>query len=111
VSKWLELLARDGRRQAVGSSAPKANVDLVLDVTRTLSCFQVIITGGDMVKGKPDPEVYFAAAVVVEDAPEAIRASVKAGIKTVGVLRGGALSQGADVEVASLEQLSAGAFE
>ena len=118
VAAWLERLAGDGWRQAVGSSAPRANLDLVLEVTDTLRWFEVVIAGPDVRKGKPDPEVYFAAAdrlgvdirrcVVIEDAPEAIRGSVGAGIKTVGVRN---LGHGADVEAASLDQLPRDAFD
>ena len=118
VAAWLERLAEEGWRQAVGSSAPRANLDLVLEVTDTLRWFEVVIAGPDVRNGKPDPEVYFAAAsrlgvdigrcVVIEDAPEAIRGSVQAGIKTVGVRN---LGHGADVEVASLDQLPRDAFE
>ena len=118
VADWLARLAAGGWRQAVGSSAPRANLDLVLRVTGTERWFDAVISGLDVSKGKPDPEVYFAAAarldvaiercVVVEDAPEAIRGSVGAGIKTVGV---GAAGQGAAVEVARLDQLPPDAFE
>jgi beta-phosphoglucomutase len=120
VSRWLERLRQDGWRQAVGSSAPKANVDLVLEVTGTAGYFEAVITGGDVGMGKPDPEVYFAAAarlgvpigrcVVVEDAPEAVRGSMAAGIKTIGVLHG-APPQGADVEVEDLDELASDAFD
>ena len=118
VRAWLDRLAADGWLQAVGSSAPQANLDLVLAVTGTRHYFGAVISGADVAKGKPDPEVYFAAAerlgvpigrcVVIEDAPEAIRGSVGASIKTVGVH---ACGQGAAVEVASLDQLPPDAFE
>jgi HAD superfamily hydrolase (TIGR01509 family) len=118
VAVWLERLAGDGWRQAVGSSAPRANLDLVLEVTDTRRWFEVVVAGPDVRNGKPDPEVYFAAAdrlgvdigrcVVIEDAPEAIRGSVQAGIKTIGVRN---LGHGADVEVASLDQLPLDAFD
>jgi len=45
---------------------------------------------------------------VVEDAPEAIRGSVEAGIKTVGVH---ALTGLADADAASLDLLPAGTFD
>lgn len=95
VRFWLDRLATGGWRQAVGSSAPRANLDLVLDVTDTRRYFAEVMAGADVHRGKPDPEVYLTAAsrldvpigrcVVVEDAPEAVAGSVKAGIKTIGV--------------------------
>ena len=120
VARWLEHLRRDGWRQAVGSSAPKQNVDLVLDATGTARYFDVVITGGDVSKGKPDPEVYFAAAVrlgvpidrcvVIEDAPSAIQGALSAGIRTVAVLHR-VESHGADLEVDDLDQLPDDAFD
>ena len=119
VRRWLETLEATGWRQAIGSSAPKANLDLVLEVTDTRRYFDVIITGADVTKGKPDPEVYLTAAaklgvdiercVVVEDAPEAVRGSMRAGIKTIAVRSSGGL--GADVEVQTMDDLPADAFE
>jgi HAD superfamily hydrolase (TIGR01509 family) len=119
VAHWLEKLRADGWRQAIGSSAPKANLDLVLEVTNTARYFDVVISGADVAKGKPDPAVYFAAAaklgvdiercVVVEDAPEAVHGAVRAGIKTVAVRSPGGL--GADLEVAGLADLPDDAFD
>ena len=121
VSHWLDKLGQDGWRQAIGSSAPVANLDLVLNVTGTRQRFEVVISGADVSKGKPDPEVYFTAGerlgvpiercVVVEDAPDAIQGSLRAGIKTVAVLRGPAGPQGADLETHSLADLPADAFD
>ena len=84
-------------------------------MTGTRHFFDAIVSSADVVKGKPDPEVYFAAAarlgvpirrcVVVEDAPEAIRGSMQAGISTV------ALGHGGNVSVASLDELAPDAFD
>lgn len=119
VAHWLEKLEADGWRQAIGSSAPKPNLDLVLDVTNTARYFDVVITGSDVEKGKPDPEVYFTAAarlgvdadrcVVVEDAPDAVRGSVEAGFRTVAVRSHG--NQGAAIEVQNMSELPADAFD
>jgi len=86
---------------------------------RALTGVRAVITGADVRNGKPDPEVYFSAAermgvpiercVVVEDAPEAVRGSLQAGIKTVAVGSDG--TRGANLEVASLDELPADAFD
>lgn len=120
VARWLERLRADGWRQAVGSSAPQANLDLVLDATHTRKYFDVVVTGGDVAKGKPDPEVFVTAAdrlgveparcVVVEDAPDAIAGARSAGMWTVGVL-GDRQGLGADVESAWLDELPASTFD
>ncbi len=95
VRSWLDRLAGDGWRQAIGTSAPSANLELILDVTDTRRYFEVLITATDVKKGKPDPEVYFTAAsrlavpidrcVVVEDAPSAVEGALKAGLHTIDV--------------------------
>ena len=81
---------------AVGSSAPRENVDLVLDLMDVGDLVKVRITGSDVSRGKPDPEVFSKAidrigvpaerCVVVEDAPAGIVAARQAGAKTVAVL-------------------------
>lgn len=55
----------------------------------------VLITAGDIVNGKPDPEGYMAAArrldapaercIVIEDSPAGLEAARAAGMKTIGV--------------------------
>ena len=57
--------------------------------------FRVQVTGRDVRRGKPDPEVYLTTAarfgmapgacVVFEDAPVGIEAAVRAGMRVVGV--------------------------
>ena len=61
--------------------------------------FDVIITGNDIIKGKPDPQVFFMAAekmaveakecVVFEDAVLGVEAAKRAGMKCVGIDRYG----------------------
>jgi beta-phosphoglucomutase len=80
---------------ALGTSAPRKNVEAVLDRFRWRSDFLCIVTGEDVTRGKPDPEVYSVAAsrlgvaatqcVVVEDAPVGVLAGRAAGMATVAV--------------------------
>ena len=84
--------------------------------TRTLDA---IVAAEDVTLGKPDPQVFLAAAaavaappdrcVVVEDAAAGVEAARRAGMKVIGVNRG--MSLAADVVVASLEDLSPDAFD
>ncbi len=86
---WIERLAQDGWRQAIASSAPRENVDVVLAVLGLTPCFQAIVSAEDVTLGKPDPQVFLTAAarlgsapaqsVVVEDAPAGIEAARRAG--------------------------------
>ncbi len=80
---------------AIGTAAPKANVDFVLDNLNLRSYFPVIIGPEDVRESKPHPDVFLQAAsrlgiapdqcVVFEDAPKGIEAAARAGMKAVGI--------------------------
>jgi beta-phosphoglucomutase len=115
----LESLRREGFRLAVGSSAPPENVNLVLDWRNLREWFDAVVTGADVARGKPDPQVFQLAAerlgvspagcVVIEDAPAGLAAAAAAGMARVGLLSTGrtrAALADADLLVASLGELS-----
>jgi beta-phosphoglucomutase len=95
VRELLEGLKALGWRQAIGSSAPLANVDLILTVTGTKDFFDAIASAEDTTRGKPDPQVFQVAAakldvspercVVFEDAVAGVEAAKVAGMKCVAV--------------------------
>lgn len=119
ASEWVERLHRQGWRQAIGSSAPRANVETILDALRFRDWFQATVSAEDVQSGKPDPQVFLTAAsrlgaepgrcIVVEDAPAGVEAARRGGMRSIGVGRN-AHSLGADVAVASLADLPQGAF-
>ena len=119
AAAWVERLHRDGWRQAIASSAPRANVDVMLSVLGFDRFFDAIVSAEDVAAGKPDPEVFLTAAarlgvppsqcVVVEDAAAGIEAARRAGMRSIGVSRTERLS--ADVSVASLADLPEDAFD
>ncbi|MHC5033678.1 MAG: HAD family hydrolase [Planctomycetota bacterium] len=88
-------LHRTGYRLAVGSSGPRENIELVLNTLRIAPCFSVIVSGWDVERGKPHPEVFLKAAdgmgvepdmcLVIEDVPAGIQAARAAGMKCVAV--------------------------
>lgn len=96
AAKLVHALHDGGVRIAVGSSAPRANIDLVLDAMGVADCVCVVVSGDDHSRGKPDPQVFEVAAerlgltpsrcVVVEDAPVGIKAARAAGARAVAVL-------------------------
>src|SRR5215471_447842 len=99
VARWLHDLHKEGWLQAIASSAPRANVDTVLEVLSATHIFQGIVSAEDVHRGKPDPEVFLAAAsrvgvppercIVVEDAVAGVQAARNAGMKSIGVNRNG----------------------
>lgn len=71
LSTLLDNLKADGRfKLAIGTSAPKKNVDFVLDGLNIRSHFQVVVTADDVVNGKPHPETFLKAAELLEIPPE-----------------------------------------
>jgi beta-phosphoglucomutase len=91
----MEELARSGWKQAIGSSAPMENIRLLVSAAGVDKYMQAIVSGDDVSKGKPDPQVFLMAferlgvdprnGVVIEDAPAGIQAGLRAGAATVGV--------------------------
>src|SRR5580704_1629531 len=85
AAEWVGRLQRGKWRQAVASSAPRANIDVVLEVIGLVRCFQAIVSAEDVTAGKPDPQVFLTAAsrletppaqcVVVEDAAAGVEAA------------------------------------
>lgn len=84
------------KRGAISSSK---NCLPILRKADLVDLFDVIITGNDITKGKPDPQVFFMAAermsaepgrcVVFEDAVLGVEAAKRAGMKCVGIDRYG----------------------
>ncbi len=117
--EWIERLARDGWRQAIASSAPKANVETTTRALKLDRVMGALVSAEDVHRGKPDPEVFLVSAerrgaapersVVGEDAAAGIEAARRGGMKSIGV--GGEALRAADVMVASLADLPGDAFD
>lgn len=120
VANWVRRLHREGWLQAIASAAPRANIEAVLEALSATHIFQGIVSAEDVHRGKPDPEVYLAAAarvrvspdqcIVVEDAAAGVEGARRARMRSIGVSHNGAHLP-ADVVVQSLEFLGWDAFE
>lgn len=96
VLSFIRELKGHGLPRAVGSSAPRLNVDCGMQALKLEGQFDAIITGEDVRRGKPDPEIFLKAAatvsmppancVVFEDAPAGVAAARAAGMRVVGIL-------------------------
>jgi beta-phosphoglucomutase len=119
----VEELHAAGFTQAIGSSAPHANLEMILRLTGIARFFDAVVGSEDTQRGKPDPQVFLVAAerlgvpparcVVFEDAVAGVQAARAGGMKCVAVRFVGhhpepTLKQaGADLIVDSLEDVSA----
>ena len=119
ASELLDALAAAGIKMAVGSSGPPENVQLVLDCLQGASAFAATVTGQDVTRGKPDPEVFLIAArklgvepedcAVIEDAPagiEAARRAMMAAVALTGTADRQTLAAEAHIVVDSLRELT-----
>lgn len=84
-----------GYQLAIGSSTPRANIDLALGELGIVDLFDVMVSSEDVSIGKPDPAVFLAAAerlevspadcLVIEDAPAGVQAGKAAGMAVVAL--------------------------
>jgi HAD superfamily hydrolase (TIGR01509 family) len=119
AAEWARHLHDEGWKQAIGSSAPRLNVDVMLRVLDLGRFFDAIVSAEDVTLGKPDPQVFLKAAqrlgvepahcVVIEDAALGIEAARRAGMHSIGVSRTTTLP--ADIFVRSLADLPPDAFD
>ncbi|KPK84442.1 MAG: hypothetical protein AMJ81_05560 [Phycisphaerae bacterium SM23_33] len=114
----IRALYEAGFRLAVGSSGPPENIQATMEGLDMGECFSATVTGQDVTRGKPDPQVFLIAAerlglpphrcAVVEDAPAGVEAANRAGMASVA-LTGTASREKlahADLAVDSLLELS-----
>ncbi len=91
VRELIDGLRRRGIPLAVASSAPAERVRATLARLGLLDAFGLVLSGDEVARAKPHPEIYervrerlpAARHVVVEDAPNGIRAAIDAGLYTV----------------------------
>lgn len=118
AAAWVRQLHLDGWRQAIASSAPRANVTLMAQLLGFTDAMGALTGAEDVQHGKPAPDVFLAAAaalgvppdrcVVVEDAAAGIEAAHRAGMPCIGV--GDSGTDAADVRVQTLDLLPADTF-
>lgn len=122
VERLLREFRVAGWPQAVGSSAPQANLDLLLTSAAVAAFFDAVVSGDDVARGKPDPEVFLTAAgrlgvphedcLVLEDAEAGVAAAHAASMACIAVLSGhlhtreSLTAAGAGLVVESLEQVT-----
>ena len=91
----LAALKAAGIPTVVGSSTPRTNLEVALEVLGLEDFFQDLVSANDVTHGKPDPEVFLKAAgkinseptrcVVFEDSLHGIEAGLAGGMQVVAV--------------------------
>jgi beta-phosphoglucomutase len=117
VRDWIERFSQAGFSQAVASSAPRQNIDCIIEGLELIDHFQALVSGSAL-SGKPDPATFLLAAerlgvapvdcLVIEDARVGIEAAKRGGMKCVAVCTTHAREElsGADIVVERLNELT-----
>jgi len=89
-------LKSNGYKLGVATSAPFANLDMILKALKLERLFDSVLASEDVIRHKPDPEVYLTTihtlglqpgnCVIFEDSFSGVTAGLAAGAKVVGVL-------------------------
>lgn len=96
LPEFLNGLKTAGYHLGVATSAPRANLDFIIDKLALRPIMDAILSSEDVSAHKPDPEIYLKAAgkldvqpahcVVFEDSHAGVSAALNAGATVVGVL-------------------------
>lgn len=120
---FIAACRRRGQKLAVATSADRVKMDGNLrEIGIPAEAFDVCVTGNDVTNKKPHPEIFLTAAaglklapercLVVEDAPNGIRAGKSAGCACLGLTSsfaaGDLLAAGADWIAADLAHVPTG---
>lgn len=92
---FLDMLVEYNIPKAVGTSAPRANVDFIFKHTGIEKYFDTVLDERAVTIGKPNPEIYLKAAkalnfdpadcIVIEDSLAGIESGKRAGCKVIGI--------------------------
>jgi putative hydrolase of the HAD superfamily len=118
IKEYLEEGKRRGLKMAICSSSPRKWIEQNLPRWGIDGQFDAIVTGSDVEKIKPDPELYLKvlallqlpaeSCIAFEDSPKGVQSAKAAGIFCVAVPNSITLETdlaGADVKVHSLAEL------
>jgi HAD superfamily hydrolase (TIGR01509 family) len=93
--KLLKVIKKGNFKLGLVSSAPKENIDLVIDELDLGGAFDCIVFGREVSESKPSPQIYLLAAqrlqaapndcLVIEDSPAGIHAAKTAGMRCLAI--------------------------
>lgn len=115
----VKRLKQAGYRLAIGTSLDRDLLNSILGTFSIKNSFEVIVTGDQIKKGKPDPETYLKViellgllpreCVVIEDAQSGIESAKVAGTYCIAIENPHAITQDtsrADIVLSSLTKLT-----
>jgi HAD superfamily hydrolase (TIGR01509 family) len=95
VLEFLAGLRSAGFKTAVATSAGTTRTRGTISDLGLKECFDVVVTGDDVLVGKPDPSIYRLAAerlgespqnlLAIEDASSGVKAATGAGLRCIGI--------------------------
>ncbi|MGB7328507.1 MAG: HAD-IA family hydrolase [Rubripirellula sp.] len=95
LAEWINLLVESDIPFGLATSSRRKFVDIILDTISWRHSMKFILTGDDVTKGKPDPEMYLKASaeldiapttmLVLEDSENGCAAAVAAGAYAVAI--------------------------
>lgn len=117
VGELIKELHEKGIKLAVASSSPINVIETVVNTFKLKDYFDILVTGDEVTKSKPEPDIFLHAAeklgvkpencIVIEDSSNGVKAAKKAGMKCIGYKNLGSGDQDistADFIVNSLHQ-------
>src|SRR5207244_10973895 len=96
VIDFITDLSRQGVKLAIATSASQTRTRSTLRRLDLIDHFAVVVTGEDVINGKPDPTIYRLVctrlnsaarhSLAIEDAVSGVQAAKQAGLKCVGLV-------------------------
>lgn len=95
VVELIQKFKKANFKQAIASSTPLENINLILRKLKISNFFETIVSDEDVTYGKPDPESFLIASrrlglkpeecLVIEDSSAGVKAGKSAGMKVIAV--------------------------
>ena len=99
AKELMAALHAAGYHQALGSSAPRANIETIIRLLGLGGWLDAFVSGEEVAHGKPAPDIFLRAAehlgiapahsLVIEDAPAGVAAAHAGGMRCIAVRRAG----------------------
>lgn len=117
ATRLLKKLKQHNLKLALATSSRSQKMNYVLKLTELLQYFDVIVTGDEVTRSKPAPDVFIKAVeklnlpvsqcVVIEDAASGVKAAKNAGLKCIAITttHSADLLHEADLVISSFEEL------